>query len=403
MGRSMATRTKQPGGIVTRHSRSCSSREGKRCNCDPSYEAWVSVRGEKQRHSFTSAKHGDAALAAAKNWLADANVARRKGTLRPVTRDTIQQAGEAWVVGAKAGEILARGGRPYKPGLIRSYERALRLRVYPELGDVRLAELTVPELQRFVNKLVGEGVNASTIHNTVNPVRAIYRHAIGVGDVAVNPTTGIQLPSVEARRERTATPAEADELLAALPASERALWATAFYGGLRRGELRALRVSDVDVKVGIINVSRSWDDVEGETQPKSRKGTRKVPIPALLSKRLAEHLAATGRRDEDFIFGSTANAPFDPNRVRSVALRAWAAENKRREARKLPALEPIVLHECRHTYVSFMYEAGLPLETIGDFVGHASTYMTDRYRHLLPDALDQARRKMDALLAAAKV
>jgi len=399
----MATRTKQPGGIVTRHSRSCGSRDGKRCNCDPSYEAWLSVRGKKQRKSFTPATHGGGALAAAKNWLADANVARRKGTFRPVSKETLEEAGEAWVAGAKAGEILARGGRPYKPSLIRSYERSLRLRVYPELGDTRLAELTVPELQRFVNQLVAAGANASTIRNTVNPVRAIYRHAIAVGDVVVNPTTGLQLPAVDARRERTATPTEADELLAALPSSERALWATAFYGGLRRGELRALRAADVDVKAGIITVSRSWDDIEGDTQPKSRKGTRKVPIPALLSKGLAEHLAATGRRGDDFIFGSTRDTPFDPNKVRRVALDGWAVENKKRADRKQPELNSIGLHECRHTYVSFMYEAGLPLETIGDFVGHASTYMTDRYRHLMPDALDQARRKMDALLAAAKV
>ena len=136
------------------------------------------------------------------------------------------------VAGAEAGEILARGGKPYKPSLVRSYERALRLRVHEALGDVKLGELTVPELQRFVNRLVADGVNPSTIHNTVNPIRALYRAAVAVGDVAVNPTTGVQLPSVESRRERTVTPAEADELLAALPKSAQALWATAFYGGL---------------------------------------------------------------------------------------------------------------------------------------------------------------------------
>jgi hypothetical protein len=34
-------------------------------------------------------------------------------------------------------------------------------------------------------------------------------------------------------------------------------------------------------------------------------------------------------------------------------------------------------------YVTMMHEAGLSLEQIGDYVGHSSTYMTDRYRHLL--------------------
>lgn len=46
-------------------------------------------------------------------------------------------------------------------------------------------------------------------------------------------------------------------------------------------------------------------------------------------------------------------------------------------------LQPIKLHECRHTYVSLMHAAGLSLERIGDYVGHTSAYMTDHYRHLL--------------------
>jgi hypothetical protein len=49
----------------------------------------------------------------------------------------------------------------------------------------------------------------------------------------VNPTSGIQLPAVRGRRERIASPAEAQQLIAALPPSDRALCATAMYAGLR--------------------------------------------------------------------------------------------------------------------------------------------------------------------------
>ena len=60
--------------------------------------------------------------------------------------------------------------------------------------------------------------------------------------VAVNPTTGLDLPTPHAgaASESPRRP-EAARLLEALPAAERALWATAFYAGLCRGELRALR------------------------------------------------------------------------------------------------------------------------------------------------------------------
>jgi integrase len=390
-------RHKQPGGILERHSRSCRTQEDKSasCNCEPSYQAWIYDKreGQKIRKNFGRD------LSAAKGWLTDANMALKQGTLRSPSKQTVQQAGEAWLEAARRGEILNKSGLPYKPSVLRSYERTLRLRVYPDLGSAKLSELTVPELQRFVNRLIAQGMKSNTVRNTVNPLRAIYRHAIAVGDVAINPTTGIGLPAAGEGRQRTATPEEAEELLAALSENE-ALWATAFYGGLRRGELRALRASDVDVKAGVIHVQRSWDDVEGEIVPKSKKGTRRVPIPALLSKRLAAHMAATGRRGDDLLFGTSGDVPFAPATVSEAAARSWKLENERREANN--QLVPIGLHECRHTYVSFMSRAGLSLEEIGDYVGHASTYMTDRYRHLLPDAHAEARRKADAFLSASK-
>jgi integrase len=61
-------------------------------------------------------------------------------------------------------------------------------------------------------------------------------------------------------------------------------------------------------------------------------------------------------------------------------------------------LEPIGLHECRHTYVSLMHAAGRSLEEIGDYVGQSSAYMTDRYRHLLDGTRTEAAAALDALL-----
>jgi integrase len=148
--------------------------------------------------------------------------------------------------------------------------------------------------------------------------------------------------------------------------------------------------SDVDLKAAVIRVSRSWDDVEGWIEPKSRKGTRDVPIPSTLKTYLAEHLARTGRRGSDLVFGKTASTPFTSNTIRRHAEKAWTEHQ--------PPLDPIGLHEARHTYVSLMHDAGVQLETIGDFVGHSSTWMTDRYRHLLPETRQRAAAQLDAYL-----
>lgn len=398
----MAARTKAPGGVVTRHSRKCNTRQAPptgSCNCAPTYWGWVWSQAEKKK--LWRSYRGD--LSAARSWVADADKQLRQGTLGTVSRDTLEQAAAAWIEQARAGEVHARGGRPYKPSVIRSYEVSLRLHVLPVLGSYKLAQLTTPDLQRFVNKLVASKTKPSTIRNAINPLRAIYRDAIADGTVTINPCLGLRLPSVDAVRDRVADPVEAGMLLDALPEGDRALWATAFYAGLRRGELRALRCRNVDIKAGMISVEAGWDDVDGPIDPKSKQGTRTTPIPARLSKLLAAHLLKTGRSGDDFVFGTTKTRPFTPTHMRRRALKAWADENAKRAERNEPLLEPIAFHSCRHTYVSLMYAAGVPLETIGDYVGHSSTYMTDKYRHLLPGSHDDARKKLDALLAAAKI
>ena len=92
-------------GIRTRHGRSCRSREGGRCNCSPSYEAWVySKRDDKKiRKTFHN-------LAEAKTWRADADRAVRKRTLRAPSKTTIDEAAESWLRGAREGQILTASG-----------------------------------------------------------------------------------------------------------------------------------------------------------------------------------------------------------------------------------------------------------------------------------------------------
>jgi integrase len=71
------------------------------------------------------------------------------------------------------------------------------------------------------------------------------------------------------------------------------------YGGLRRGELRALRVEDVDLGHGLIRVERNWDPREGEIDLKSSAGRRKVPISAVLRGFLVERLSSAEQAESD--------------------------------------------------------------------------------------------------------
>jgi integrase len=318
------------------------------------------------------------------------------------SRVTVEQAARQWVELAKAGEVRKPDGERYKPAVLRAYEADLETYVLPALGSQRLSNLRRRDVQALVDRLVGTGLSGSRVRGIVMPLRAVCRRALRNDDMLVNPTANLELPEAAGVRDRVATPEEAAVLLAALPDEDRALWATAFYAGLRRGELRALRWEDVNEAATVIHVRRGWDEKEGEIEPKSKKGARKVPVATALRLLLLEHKARTGRRDSDLVFGRTASQPFTPTHVRDRALGAWAATavGAFLTGRPLPVeIVPIGLHECRHTYVSLMHDAGFSLERIGDYVGHSSAYMTDRYRHLLDGHEQEAADVLDEYLS----
>ncbi len=205
----------------------------------------------------------------------DALRALNRKTLAVPTKQTIEQAAEEMLDAAESGQIRNRSGDNYKPSVVRSYRGSLRRYVLPELGNVRVSDLTRNHVQDLADSLLAEGFNASTVRNALMPLRVIYRRAIQRGDVAVNPTHNLELAAVRSKSRRIAPPEEAAALIAAVPSDLRAVWSTAFYAGLRRSELRALRWERVDLAAGVIHVEDSWDTQEGRIDPKSRKGRRR--------------------------------------------------------------------------------------------------------------------------------
>jgi integrase len=340
----------------------------------------VAKDGKKLRKTFPN-------LSEAKGWRADATSAIRKGTLRSPSRLTLQEAADEWMKGAEDGLIRTRSGDGYKPSALRSYQASLEQRVLPELGSVRLSALTRVDVQDYADRLLAEGLDPSTIRNTLMPLRAIYRRALARGEVTVNPTTGLELPAVRGRRDRIASPTEAAALIEALPEHDRALWATALYAGLRRGELMALRCEDIDLQKNVITVARSWDVKAGPIEPKSQAGRRTVPIASVLR----EYQLRSGRR-EGLVFGRSAGRPFNDTSVSGRARTAW----------RRAGVEPITLHECRHTFASLMIAAGVNAKALSVYMGHASVMITlDRYGHLFPGNEEEAAGLLDDFLSKA--
>ncbi len=333
-------------------------------------------------------------LAAAKSWRHDALARLDAGTLSADRGELIAAAADAFVADMRTGDARTRSGDRYKPSAIRDYERGFRLRIVPAIGGSRLADVRTSDLQQLVARWQGDGfdLDPSTIRNTMNALRALYRHSVALGRCHQNPTQGLMLPAVRGKRDRIEPPEVAERLIAALPFPERALWATAFEAGLRRGELQAVGWEHVDLDARTIRVHSGWDQYEGEIDPKSAAGWRTVPMTGELHVILAEHRRLS-QRIAGLVFGRTPETPFAPSTAAERAERAW----------KAAGLRPIGLHEARHTYASYLIAAGVEMKAISTYMGHSSVAFTyDRYGHLMPDSIAENTAKLDAYLARAR-
>ena len=243
--------------------------------------------------------------------------------------------------------------------------------------------------------------------NALNPLQAFYRRANDREELANEPPKGIDVPLGQSKRpRRIVAPDEAARLISLLPLEDRALWATAFYAGLRRGELQALRCEDIDLARNLIHVRNGWDQEEGEIEPKSEAAKRTIPLLAILRDRLDEQLVRTGRSGTDRIFGRAADQVFYPSSIDGRARRAWKAHNlAEREAAEEEGRAPVLLtlltqHECRHTFASLLIDTGANPKAIQLVMGHSKIQTTfDVYGHLLPGSYDDVRARMDAYLA----
>ena len=197
------------------------TRTGGDCDCRPSWQPSVWSNRERRRIVKTFSSQS-----AAKAWRREVQVALDRGISARHSCDA--SGGGRGLHRRYARRVRAeRKGERYKPSAIRGYERTLRLRVLPVLGAMRLSEIERSHVQALADDLVAQGLAPATVLNYLDPLRAIFQRAVRREEVAVNPTTWLDLPRPGGGRDRIAAPEEAAALVAALPTEDRALWATA--------------------------------------------------------------------------------------------------------------------------------------------------------------------------------
>ena len=242
--------------------------------------------------------------------------------------------------------------------------------ISPALGHLRLDQVRRQDVQQVMDGLRMRGLSPSTVRDAMKPLQVIYRTARRDDLVQASPCDGVELDRTTGKRERVATPDEAAALIEALPDAEQALWAVAFYAGLRQGELGALRWEDVDLEAGVLHVRGSWDFKHHQrVETKSTAGSgRKLAISGVLKPYLFAHLMLTGRRT-GLVFGRDEEKAFTTTWKNKLAKRAW----------EQAGINPITMHECRHSFASFLIASGANVKDVQTAMGHATVQLTARH------------------------
>ena len=130
---------------------------------------------------------------------------------------------------------------------------------------------------------------------------------------------------------------------------------------LRLGELRALQWRDVDLEKNILHVRRSWDQKEGEIEPKSEAGRREVPILSVLRPYLEAQRDRCAWSEEaiGLVFGATPHRPFSYVGLYRHSQKAW-------EVAGLPRVTP---HQARHSFASFLNRSRRGCQDVDDADG----------------------------------
>ena len=318
-------------------------------------------------------------------WRADVQRAIRTGERSAKGTPTLRAAAAELVAGMKSGAIASRGGRPYRASVVRKYEQTLAAYILEDLGAHLLSDLTHVSLLEHAERLRSRPLAPNTVRRAFDPLRVILRRAHARGLIAQNPAIGLELPTGEVRpRDRAASPMLIADLVAAHDhARDRALWATAFYAGLRLGELRALRWRHVDLAAQRIHVEESMDDKGAIGPPKTKAGVRTLPITPHLGAPLVELLGDDTPSPDAFVFAEPDGRPL----VYRSAIRRAALVND------------WTLHEARHSCISIWAAAIRNPKRVQVMAGHASIVMTlDRYGKALGVDDDQASAEVTAYL-----
>lgn len=356
-------------------------------------------RRQKYRRGFATRK-------AAQSWLNDQMPAAQRGTHLDPSDLPLGDYLDGW---------LASKEMVLKASTLVSYGAWLG-RVRERLGAVPLARVDVVMLDKFFSELARTGKKPRTAAGEAGPLSALsVRHcqkALGKAlDDAVrkrlipfNPARDVEKPRPERAPLKLWSPAQVGTFLRATGDDRlSALWVLFATTGMRRGEVLALRWSDLQLPSagqGRVTVERAAVAAGYRvvtSSPKTAASVRSIDLDAATTAALRRHrarqaeerLAALGAWTGDLVFCREDGSPIHPQTATYWFQKAAAGAG----------LPVIPLHGLRHSYATAALEAGIPAKLVQERLGHSSIRVTlDTYTHPSDEMARKAAEDVAALL-----
>lgn len=304
------------------------------------------------------------------------------------------------------------------------YDAKLRLDILPVIGDVRMRDVTLEDLQSLIDAY--SGGKKGTVEKIYQTIRLLFTDAEYEGIVERNPAARLKKPKVVKRTRRYLKPIERETLLQVAKTHKHGPYVlTILYTGMRRGEALALLRSDVDLEKKQISITKAIQlhknqptlagtktaemikSKSNETPEDDEEtlGNRIVPIPDVLMPVLTEVCA--NKTNADILFpksdGKYASMQTVIGWWRSVKRQCHIAAGAQmyRNAIKIetsPIDDNISLHYLRHTYSQDLLEAGVDNFVRASLLGHSTKDVTSQYSKMTDELLATSLEQINTYL-----
>ncbi|WP_439925296.1 tyrosine-type recombinase/integrase [Nitrobacter sp. JJSN] len=366
----------------------------------------------KRRKTFATKKE-------AVNWATTALHEVKQGIHTPASISvTVARAGELWLEECEADGL--------ERSTIRQRGQHLKHHINPHLGGVRLSELTTPSVYNFDGQLRKAGTSLAMRRKILTSIKTLLSFAQKQALVAQNVASPVKLKRDDREdsgplREGVDYPSRAQmkQLLDSTAKLRwRALLVTAMFSGMRASELRGLPWANVDLDAGVIHVRQRADAWGKIGKPKSKAGSRDIPLAPIVINTLREWKVLCPKRETDK--KDDAGQPIMvldlvfPNglghveSLQNIYKRYWdPIQPKAFKDESNPEHKPprFGFHSLRHVAASmFIAYLNWTPKRVQEVMGHSSITVTyDCYGHLFQDkdADRDAMKKLEAAIVAA--